>query len=307
LAVANSLAAVMAGAGQVECTINGLGERAGNCSLEEVVMAMRTRKDLFGAITNINAKEIMRSSRLVSDVTGIQVQPNKAIVGANAFAHEAGIHQHGMLANARTYEIMDPADVGVAASKLVLGIHSGKHAIMRKLIDMGYELDDEKLDKVVQRVKEVAGKKKEVTERDLESIVTDEVTQVEEQFHLDYLQVIAGTQITPTTTVRIVKNGEEITSAGVGAGSVDSVYQTIAGVAKLEHTLVDYIVHSVTGGTDALAEVTVRVAAPDGHVITGRGAHNDVILASARAYVQALNRLAGYQPSESPQSIIETV
>jgi len=308
LAVANSLAAVRHGAGQVECTINGLGERAGNASLEEIVMAMRTRATLFGATTGINTKEITRTSRLVSDVTGIPVQPNKAIVGVNAFAHEAGIHQHGMLAHKETYEIMNPEDVGAGGTKLVLGIHSGKHAILKKLLEMGYDLDDAQLEKVVLRVKEVAEKKKEITERDLESIVMDESTLVDERFHIEYLQVISGSDILPTATIRLRDNGVVVTEAGIGVGSVDSVYQTISAVAKMPHTLIDYIVHSISGGTDALGEVTVRIQDQDGRVFTGRGSNTDIIDASAKAYVQALNRLAAYQPTVNPQhSEFETV
>ena len=215
LAVANSLAAVRNGAGQVECTINGLGERAGNAALEEVVMAMRTRQRSSSRRPRRSTrKELMRTSRLVSDITSIQVQPNKAIVGANAFAHEAGIHQHGMLANKQTYEIMRPRTWGSSESKLVLGIHSGKHAIMRKLMEMGYELDDAQLERIVQRVKEVAEKKKEVTERDLESIVIDESTQVIERFHLDYMHVVAGYNMLPTATVRLLHGEETITRGG---------------------------------------------------------------------------------------------
>jgi len=307
LAVANSLAAVRNGAGQVECTINGLGERAGNAALEEIVMALRTRGDSFNMTTNVNTKEIVRSSRLVSDMSGIQVQPNKAIVGANAFAHESGIHQHGMLANKRTYEIMSPEDVGAGGTKLVLGIHSGKHAVLRKLFEMGYELSDEQLEKVVARIKVVAEKKKEITERDLESIVMDETNLVTERFHLDYMHVVAGTKMLPTATVRLICGEEEITEAGIGVGSVDSVYKTIAAVAKLPHSLVDYVVHSVTGGTDALGEVSVRIQDSDGHIFSGRGASTDIIDASAKAYVQALNRLAAHLPSTLGAEQIESV
>ena len=307
LAVANSLAAVRNGAGQVECTINGLGERAGNASLEEIVMALRTRSDQYQVTNNIHTREIMRSSRMVSDTTSIPVQPNKAIVGTNAFSHESGIHQHGMLTNKLTYEIMNPEDVGAGGTKLVLGIHSGKHAILRKLLEMGYELADEQLDKVVLRVKEVAEKKKEITERDLESIVMDEVNLVAERFRLDYLQVVAGSNILPTATVRLTCGDQLVTEAGVGVGSVDSVYKTIATVANLPHGLVDYVVHSVTGGTDALGEVSVRIKDDDGHIFTGRGASTDIIDASAKAYVQALNRLAAHLPSTLGAEDMESV
>ena len=301
MAVANSLAAVRAGAGQVECTMNGLGERGGNAALEEVVMALKTRGDHFGATTSINTKEIMRTSRLVSDVSGIPVQPNKAIVGANAFAHEAGIHQHGMLANRKTYEIMHPEDVGVGETKLVLGIHSGKHAILRKLLEMGYELDDTQLETIVQRVKLVAEKKKEVTERDLESIVNDESSQVTEHYHLDYLLVVAGCDMVPTATIRLLNDGVAITRAGIGVGPVDSIYQTISAMVEVPHTLVDYLVHSVTGGTDALGEVSVRISDERGHIFTGRGSSTDVLESSAKAYVQALNRLTSHLPNLNPQ------
>jgi 2-isopropylmalate synthase len=229
-------------------------------------MALKTRHDHFSAITNINTKELMRTSRMVSDITSIPVQPNKAIVGANAFAHEAGIHQHGMLANRQTYEIMNPEDVGVGETKLVLGIHSGKHAILRKLLEMGYELDDAQLDMVVQRVKVVAEKKKEVTERDLESIVNDETSQVTEHYHLDYLLVVAGYDMVPTATIRLVCDGLPVTRAGIGVGPVDSIYQTISAMVDVPHTLVDYLVHSVTGGTDALGEVTVRISDEQGRI-----------------------------------------
>ena len=307
LAVANSLAAVRNGARQVECTINGLGERAGNASLEEVVMAMSVRQALFQTRTNINSREILRSSRLVSDVTGIQVQHNKAIVGQNAFAHEAGIHQHGMLANPLTYEILTPESVGAGESKIVIGIHSGKHAIMKKLFEMGYELDDEQANRVVQRVKVVAETKKEVTERDLESIVTDEVTLVAEQFTLDYLHVITGSNIMPTAAIRLLRGGVVNAEVGFGVGSIDSVYKTIAAAAGIPHQLVDYVVHSITGGTDALGEVSVRLSNHEGKIFTGRGSSTDIIEASARAYVQALNRLAAYLPSISAQSYVEAV
>jgi 2-isopropylmalate synthase len=307
LAVANSLAAVRNGAGQVECTINGLGERAGNAALEEVVMAMRTRADRFPITTGINTRELTRTSRLVSDTTSIPVQPNKAIVGANAFAHEAGIHQHGILAHAQTYEIMNPADVGAGGTKIVLGIHSGKHAILKKLLDMGYVLSDVQFDKVVQRVKEVAEKKKEITERDLESIVMDETNLVDEHLRLEYLQVVAGSGILPTATLRLLRGDTLITEAGIGVGSVDAVYKTISAVAQLPHRLVDYIVHSVTGGTDALGEVTVRLADDSGRIYAGRGASTDILDASAKAYIQALNRLAAHLPSLTPTSVDDTV
>jgi len=293
LAVANSLAAVANGAGQVECTVNGIGERAGNAALEEVVMALRTRPDAYGgADTGINAKEIYRASRLVSDLTGIMVQPNKAVVGSNAFAHESGIHQHGLRAHRSTYEILDARAVGAGESKLVLGKHSGRHAFEAQLREMGMELAPEQLARAFTRFKELADKKKEVSDRDIESIVADETRAVHEIFHLDYMHVVGGSGILPTATVRLLRDGEPIEQAALGVGSVDAIYTTIDQLVKLPHKLVDYTVKSVTGGTDALGEVTVRLTDESGRVYLGRGASTDILDASARAYVQALNKLA---------------
>ena len=294
LAVANSLAAVMAGAGQVECTINGIGERAGNAALEEVVMALNTRADQFGMTTGVNTREIYRSSRLITDVTGIAVQPNKAVVGSNAFAHESGIHQHGVIQERTTYEIMNAQDVGIAESRLVLGKHSGRHAFERRLKELGYELVREDLDRAFGRFKELADKKKEIFDADLQSIVTDEVYAVPEEYTLDYMMVTAGLEGYPTATIKIRRGESELVEAGLGVGTIDAIYKTIDHIVQVPHSLVEYSVKSVTGGTDALAEVTVKIGA-DTNIYTGRGASLDVVEASAKAYVQAINKLCYYQ------------
>jgi len=281
----------------VECTINGLGERAGNASLEEVVMALRTRHDLFGFYTNVETTQIYRTSRLVSDLTGIPVQPNKAVVGANAFAHEAGIHQHGVIQEKLTYEIMDAASIGLSESRLVLGKHSGRHAFERKLGELGYEFSREELDRAFARFKELADKKKEISDRDIESLVADEMYTPPETYHLDYVHVISGSGIVPSATVRLTSEaeGEEIVKSGTGVGAVDAIYKTILAAfqSKLRGRprLVDFSIKSVTGGTDALAEVTVKVADREGRTFTGRASSMDTLEASAKAYVQALNKL----------------
>ena len=290
LAVANSLAAVKNGADQVECTINGIGERAGNASLEEVVMAIKTRKDFFDCETDINTKEIYRTSRLVSNLTGMLVQPNKAIVGANAFAHEAGIHQAGVLRARETYEIMHPADIGLTKSKLVLGKHSGRHAFADKLKEMGYELSEEHLEKAFKKFKDLADKKKEIEQRDLEAIVADEVYVVEERFVLEEVHIDSGTNVTPRAKVRLLDNGKAIEATKEGAGPVDAVYKAIDAIVKAPSSLVDYTIQAITGGTDAQGEVTVRIKKGD-CIYVGHGASMDIIVASARAYLAALNRL----------------
>lgn len=300
LAVANSLAAIAYGARQIECTVNGIGERAGNASLEEVAMAIKTRHDLVGHYTGINTKEIMRTSRLVSDVTGFVVQPNKAIVGRNAFAHEAGIHQHGVIERRESYEIMDPNDVGLQQSELVLGKHSGRHAFDKKLVELGFELEETELNKAFRRFKEVADKKKEVSDRDLESIIADEIHTVPEEYHLEYMHVVSGGNTVPSATIRIRKGGDVISHAGIGVGSVDAVYQAIDHIIQVPHKLIDYSVKSVTGGTDALGEVTVRLEGNGGRMFLGRGASTDIIEASAKAYMQAINKLV-HHLGDKPQ------
>jgi 2-isopropylmalate synthase len=292
MAVANSLAAVVNGADQVECTVNGIGERAGNASLEEIVMALDTRRDFYGAATRVDKKEIYRTSRMVSDMTGIVVQPNKAVVGSNAFAHEAGIHQHGVIQDKRTYEIMDAKAVGISESKLVLGKHSGKHAFQQNVKALGYDLEREQLQRAFERFKDLADKKKDITERDIESIAADELHRVPELYRLDYMHVMSGSGTVPSATVRLLRNDEPLQGAGFGVGTVDAVYKTIDKLAKIPHRLVDFTVKAVTGGTEALGEVTVRIADRRGNIYIGRGSHEDVVLASARAYVQAINKLA---------------
>jgi len=290
LAVANSLAAIQAGASQVECTINGIGERAGNASLEEVVMAIGTRRDFFDCRTNINTKEIYKASRLVSNLTGMLVQPNKAVVGANAFAHEAGIHQHGVLRARETYEIMKPEDIGLTESKIVMGKHSGRHALAKKLKDMGYELDKDSLEKAYQRFLSVADKKKEVGERDLEIIVAEEVYVVPEEYTIEKIEISSGTHTKPEAHVVLVHKGKKIEKTTSGAGPVDAVYKAIEELTKIKASLVDYSIQAITGGTDALGEVTVRIK--DGKKIyVGHGADTDILIASAKAYLAAINRL----------------
>jgi 2-isopropylmalate synthase len=293
LAVANSLAAVQAGAGQIECTINGIGERAGNTSLEEVVMALRTRRDYFQVETGIVTQEILRASRLVSKATAFTVQPNKAVVGANAFAHAAGIHQDGMLKEQTTYEIMRPEDVGFDSTKLVLSNRSGRHAFKVRIQALGYQLADEETERAYQRFLEVADKKKVVYDEDLIALLSDHEGLHDEEYFLEYMTVMTGLESTPTATVRLRRGEETLTDVGTGVGSVDAVYRTIDKLIPVEHELIDYVVSGVTGGTDALAEVTVRLGRGE-QVFTGRNASLDVIEASARAYLQALNKLLYY-------------
>jgi len=289
-AVANSLTAIVHGARQVECTINGIGERAGNASLEEIVMALRTRKDFFGMETRVRSEEIFKTSRLLSHITGIHVQPNKAVVGENAFAHEAGIHQDGVLKEKLTYEIMRPEDIGRPSNKLVLGKHSGRHALAARLKDLGFDLAGGDLDRAFRAFKDLADRKKEVYDEDLIAIVTDEATQTEAVYQLDYLHVISGTGVIPSATVRLRKEGQVFQDSGVGDGPVDAVLAAIDAITGLKGRLQDYALRAATGGKDAIGEVGVKVDF-DGTVVSGRGASTDVIEASARAYLSALNRL----------------
>lgn len=292
LAVANSLAAVMNGARQVECTINGIGERAGNASLEEIVMILRTRKDILNLDTKIITEHIYSTSRLISSITGIMVQPNKAIVGDNAFAHESGIHQDGLLKEKITYEIMRPESIGLSHSKLVMGKHSGRHAFKTRLKELGYELSDENLNKAFERFKILADQKKEVFDEDIEAIVADEVLRIEipERFRLDKLNVVSGTESVPNAFVEMYIDGKHVQEAGFGDGPVDAVYKIIAKMAKTKSKLLRYSVNAITGGTDAQGEVTVRLQ-EDEHIVLGQGAHTDIIVASAKAYINALNKL----------------
>jgi 2-isopropylmalate synthase len=291
LAVANSLEAVRRGARQVECTVNGIGERAGNASLEEVVMAIKTRGDFFNLSTGINTKQIYRSSRLVSEMTGFSVQPNKAIIGANAFSHESGIHQDGVIKMPITYEIMDPKTVGIPASSLVLGKLSGRHAFRERLAELGYSLSDEDLNHAFIAFKELADKKKEVTDRDIEFVIAQELRTVSEAYHLDRVQVSCGDKGIPTASVRLIgPDGQVLADAALGAGPVDAVYKAINRLVGVSNLLTEFSVKSVTGGIDAIGEVLIRIES-DGVTYTGRGGDTDIIVASARAYMNALNRL----------------
>jgi 2-isopropylmalate synthase len=291
LAVANSLSAILNGAGQIECTINGIGERAGNCSMEEVVMAIRTRRDLFHADTGINTEEIIRSSRLVTKITGISVQPNKAIVGANAFAHESGIHQDGLLKEKSTYEIIKPESIGLYATKLVLGKHSGRHAFKTRLKELGYVLTDEELNKTFERFKRLADQKKDIFDEDIEALISEDVTKVPEVFSLIDLSIVSGINQKPTATVKIKVGGDIIDRMEQGDGPVDATYKAIATITKTESKLLKFEIKAITGGTDALGEVMVSLE-EEGKTVRGHGADTDIIVAAAKAYINALNKLA---------------
>ncbi|MCD4691831.1 MAG: 2-isopropylmalate synthase [Calditrichales bacterium] len=289
LAVANSISAVENGAQQVECTINGIGERAGNASLEEFVMALNIRKDLFNQYTNINTKELYKTSRMVSTLTGITVQPNKAIVGDNAFAHEAGIHQDGMLKNRNTYEIMRPETVGAAQTKIVLGRHSGKHGLKARLDKLGYTLTTEELNAVYCRFTELADKKKEVLDDDLRILMQEEVYKEKDHYNLDYFQVNLGNKSIPTATVRIKsKDDTFLQESSIGDGPVDAVFNAIDRTLNCKFRVESYQVRSVTSGREALGEVMVRIKNTK-NSFNGRGVSTDIIEASANAYLQAIN------------------
>ncbi len=306
MSVANSLMSVRAGAGQVECTVNGLGERAGNASLEEIVMAIRTRADEFDAYTEIETTEIIKTSRMVSMLTGFVVQPNKAIVGANAFAHEAGIHQHGMIQDRHTYEIMLPEDVGLSDSVFTLGPRSGKHGLKKRLEDLGYEVPDDEMGEIYERFVAVADKKRQVFDADLH-VIMRQATRVEasEIYHLEELKTETATGQDPTAEVTLTRNGETITKSASGNGPVNSIYQAISAATGVDVELYDYTIRSVTRGTDALGEVTVRVKSGDGET-TGKAASVDVLEASALAYLNAINSLvlierAHQAPGDHPE------
>jgi 2-isopropylmalate synthase len=291
VAVANSLAAIINGAGQVECTINGIGERAGNTSLEEIVMGLRTRKDFYRADTGIKTEEIAKTSRLVSKITGMVVQPNKAIVGANAFAHTSGIHQDGLLKDKTTYEIMRPESIGLVESQMVMGKLSGRHAFRQRLEELGYQLSEEEVNHAFERFKKLADQKKEIFEEDLEVIVSEELSKMADRITLTALRVSSGTGQIPTATVELEVDGKGMAQTGTGDGPVDAVYRTIAAITQTKSKLLMYVVKGITGGTDAQGEVSVRVQ-EDGRTVTGHGADTDIITASARAYLSALNKLA---------------
>jgi 2-isopropylmalate synthase len=291
LAVANSLAAVQAGARQVECTINGLGERAGNAAMEEIVMALRTRKDHLPYDTGVRSELITRASHLVSTITGFPVQPNKAIVGANAFAHESGIHQDGVLKFAQTYEIMTPESVGLKKSNLVMGKHSGRHAFREKLKELGYTLGDNAVNDAFKRFKDLADKKKEVYDEDLIALVDDEVVRENDRIKFVSLEVVAGTKVArQTAELELEVDGVLKATKATGDGPVDAVFNAIKQLTTNTQHLQIYQVHAVTGGTDAQAEVTVRLEEA-GKTVMGQGADTDTLVASARAYINALNKL----------------
>ncbi len=289
LAVANSLSAIRAGARQIECTVNGIGERAGNTSLEEVVMALRTRQDSYEYYTNVVTEQIYPSSRMLVSITGIPVQPNKAIIGDNAFSHEAGIHQDGVLKEKRTYEIMTPESVGRAANRLVLGKHSGRHAFRDRLTQLGFDLADDELTRVFKSFKKLSDQKQQIYDEDIEEIIAEEVLRIPDTYVLKHINITSGTELIPTASVFMEVNGVPHKQAGFGDGPVDAIFKTIAAITGDKSQLLRYQVNAITGGTDAQGVVSVRLQDGDLQVV-GRGADTDVIVASAKAYVNALNK-----------------
>ena len=302
LAVANSLAGVEAGARQVECTINGLGERAGNAALEEIVMALRTRQDAMPFTTNVNTEMITKASRLVSTVTGFTVQPNKAIVGANAFAHESGIHQDGMLKNANTYEIMTPESVGLNESKLVLGKLSGRAAFKEKLNELGYDLGDNAFQDAFRRFKALADKKREVFDEDIVALVDDEIVRGNDRMRFVSLQVVCGSVGPQTAELTMEVDDKERKTKSTGDGPVDATFNAIKELTGYSARLQLYQVHAVTEGTDAQAEVTIRLE-EGGKTVNGQGADTDTLVASARAYINALNKMLVKREKTAPSAL----
>ena len=290
LAVANSLIAIQNGARQVECTINGIGERAGNASLEEIVMALRTRKDLLQFHTRVLSKHIFTTSRLVSKITGMVIQPNKAVVGANAFAHQSGIHQDGILKEKLTYEIMTPESVGIPKSSIVLGKLSGRHAFRERLKDLGYHLSESDLQLAFNRFKQLADKKREIYDEDIESIVVEEILRMPHRFKLIYINVVSGNVTVPTATVQMEVDGQLKQEADFGDGPVDATFKTIKKITHTRSKLLQFAINAITSGTEAQGEVTVRLE-EKGHTVIGQGADTDVIVASAKAYINALNKM----------------
>ncbi|MCD6219953.1 2-isopropylmalate synthase [Candidatus Calescamantes bacterium] len=304
LATANTLSAIKNGAGQVEVTINGIGERAGNAALEEVVMVLHTRKDLFSYQTSIDTRMIYPVSRLVSKLMGMPVQRNKAIVGANAFAHSSGIHLDGILKDRRTYEIIKPEDIGLEGHTMILTARSGRHALKVRLKQLGYELGEEDFEKCYEMFKEIADKKKEVFDEDLIALVEDEVIHIPETYHLLYTHMVSGNRTIPTATVRLRKDKKTYQEASVGNGPVDAAYKAIDRITRLKPRLVDYALRSVTSGKEAMGEVTVKIKEGDVEVI-GRGVSTDVLEASVRAYINAINRLI-YRKTKSRKKVVST-
>jgi len=289
LAVANSLAGILAGARQVECAVNGIGERAGNAALEEIIMALYTRQAFFDKTINVSYGELFRTSRLVSTLTGMQVQPNKAIVGKNAFAHESGIHQDGVLKERTTYEIMSPELIGLSRSTLVLGKHSGRHAFRTHMQELGYELTDEELERAFQAFKEIADKKKEVTNEDLQALVNDKVLSIPERFQLTYLHISSGTNIVPTATVKLAIDNMEFEAAATGDGPVDAACHAVDKITDIYGKMHDYKLNAVSSGKDALGEVISHIEI-DGKIYGGRGLSTDIIEASVKSYINAINK-----------------
>jgi 2-isopropylmalate synthase len=307
LAVANSLAGVENGARQVEVAVNGIGERAGNCSLEEMAMILRTRREALGVRHGLHLKEIVRTSRLVSALTGYSVQPNKAVVGASAFAHESGIHQHGVLANRATYEIMDPVEIGLEGNQIVLGKHSGRHAFADALDKVGISIDDDHMHRAFARFKELADRKIQITDQDLAAIVSEEVgSGKEDLLVLESLASGGGTHLAPTATVRLRSGDEVIEESAMGDGMIDAACGAIQRAAGVEAKLITFNVSSVTGGSDALGDVVVQLEI-DGRRVTGRGVATDVVEASARAYLAAINRAASVAETSIATAMSEAV
>ena len=298
MAVANTLAAAQAGVGQVECTINGIGERAGNAALEEIVMALKTRRDIFGLDCGVDTRQIYRASRLVSSVTGTALPPNKAIVGANAFAHEAGIHQHGVLSDKRTYEIMSPESIGLPGNRIVLGKHSGRHALERRVKSLGYNATSQELDKIFERFKELADKKKTISDADIESLMHNLLPGTPEIYKLDRYTINSGNTITPTASIRMIRDGAVGEDAATGDGPMDAAFRAIEKIIGTKFELQDFSVRSVTEGNDAQGEVVVKMRSA-GRTAVGRGLSTDIIGAGIHAYLNAANKiLAGAAPAE---------
>jgi 2-isopropylmalate synthase len=304
LSVANSLAAVRNGARQVECTINGIGERAGNASLEEIVMSIKTRPDVFKVDTSINTQEIFRTSRLVSKLTGMPVQPNKAVVGANAFSHESGIHQDGVIKHRQTYEIMTPEDVGVPSSQLILGKHSGRHAFAKRLKELGHEVSTKELKRIFDLFKILADKKKYVFDEDILSLIEEQLVKASDAYVLDFLQTTSGTGVKPSATLKLKYHGKLLEQTTDGDGPVDAAYKAIDKITGVGPKLIDYRLEAVSGGKDAQGEVTAKVEYK-GVTFRGRGTSTDIIEASAKAYLAAVNKILAYKTKHEPTKKVQ--
>lgn len=295
LAVSNTMAAILAGATQVECTINGIGERSGNAALEEIVMALNTRKDFFNHSTRINTKQIYRTCKLLSTITGIPISPNKPIVGANAFAHESGIHQHGVMNERSTYEIISPESVGIYQNKMVLGKHSGKHAFEERLIELGYNFTPEDLEKHFQNFKKMTERKTTISDRDLEALVGLAQIQNGSTYNLERFSVQSGTGFSATSAVALSRDGQIYEDAALGEGPIDAAFKAIDRITQAGVKLINYTIQSVTEGEDALGEVVAKLAGPNGQTVTGRGLSTDIIEASLKAYLNGINKIVGVQ------------